>query len=86
MIDYMLGEQTVSERVETRAELARSESARSWATELAAALAPLAKTPLPTVPGDTPDPPRPSLIRRRSNQLPDRRSRDSRRRLRRGGS
>lgn len=57
VIDYMLGEQTVSERVATRAELARSEPARRWARELAAALAPLAKTPLPAVPGYTPDPP-----------------------------
>ncbi len=58
VIDYMLGEQTVSERAETRAELARSEPARRWATELAAALAPLAKTPLPTIPADPPEPPR----------------------------
>jgi hypothetical protein len=57
VIDYMLGEQTVSERAETRAELAKSEPARRWATELAAALAPLAKTPLPAIPGDGPDPP-----------------------------
>ena len=57
VIDYMLGEQTVSERAATRAELARSEPARRWATELAAALAPLAKTPLPAIPGDTPEPP-----------------------------
>jgi hypothetical protein len=51
IIDYMLGEQTVSERAETRAELGASTVARDWATELAAALAPLAKTPLPAIPG-----------------------------------
>jgi hypothetical protein len=59
IIDYMLGEQSVSERAETRAELGASIPARMWATELGAALAPLAKAPLPAIPGEpvTPAPP-----------------------------
>jgi hypothetical protein len=52
IIDYLLGEQSVSERAETRAELGASTAARSWAVQLAAALAPLAKTALPGIPGE----------------------------------
>jgi hypothetical protein len=50
IIDYVLGEQTASERAETRAELSASTVARGWAAELAAALTPLAKTALPAIP------------------------------------
>jgi hypothetical protein len=57
IIDYMLGEQSVSARAQTRSELIASELARSWATALAQALAPLAKSPLPAIPDTAPAPP-----------------------------
>jgi hypothetical protein len=50
IIDYMLGEQTVSARAQTRSELQSSEVARKWAAQLAEGLAPLAKSPLPSIP------------------------------------
>ncbi len=53
IIDYMLGEQTVSARAQTRSELESSDVARTWALQLAEGLAPLAKSPLPSIP----DPP-----------------------------
>jgi hypothetical protein len=50
IVDYMLGEQTVSARAQTRSELQSSDLARKWAAQLAAGLAPLAKSPLPSIP------------------------------------
>jgi hypothetical protein len=58
IIDYMLGEQTVSARAQTRSELESSDVGRKWAAQLADALAPLAKSPLPSIPGP-PAPPAP---------------------------
>jgi Anti-sigma-K factor rskA len=51
IIDYLLGEQSVSERAETRTELLHDPIARAWATRLADELTPIAKTPLPAIPG-----------------------------------
>ncbi|HEV3033285.1 MAG TPA: sigma-70 region 4 domain-containing protein [Solirubrobacteraceae bacterium] len=49
--DYLLGQQPgVAERLRTRAYLTSSESARAWAGELAAQLAPLAGASLPEIP------------------------------------
>jgi hypothetical protein len=49
--DYLLGQQPgVAERLRTRAYLTSSESARTWAGELAAQLAPLAGASLPEIP------------------------------------
>jgi hypothetical protein len=50
IIDYLLGEQSVSERGDMRTELLDDPIARGWATRLADELAPLAKTPLPAIP------------------------------------
>lgn len=53
--DYLLGQQaSVAERLATRSSLASSEPARAWASELSAALAPLASAPLPDVPASAP--------------------------------
>jgi hypothetical protein len=57
IIDYMLGEQTVSARAQTRSELESSDVARKWATQLAQGLAPLAKSPLPSIPDAPAQPP-----------------------------
>jgi hypothetical protein len=59
IIDYMLGEQTVSARAQTRLELESSDVARKWARQLADGLTPLAKSPLPAIP-DPPAPPAPA--------------------------
>ena len=69
IIDYMLGEQTVSARAQTRSELQSSEIARSWAAQLAAALAPLAKSPLPSIPEAPPRPRRPTPVTQGSTPL-----------------
>jgi hypothetical protein len=50
IVDYLLGEQSVSERSETRGLLAGSPTERAWAARLAEALAPLAKEPVPAIP------------------------------------
>lgn len=55
--DYLVGEQSVSERARTRAELSGSEAERAWAAAVAAALSPLAKVPLPAIPDPDPTPP-----------------------------
>ncbi len=55
--DYLVGEQSVSERVRTRAHLAGSGSDRAWATAIALALAPLAKDALPVIPDPDAAPP-----------------------------
>lgn len=49
--DYLLGQQSVSEREETRGLLAESGDAREWAAGVADALRPLAGDALPDVPG-----------------------------------
>ncbi len=48
--DYLVGEQSVSDRARTRALLAGSQSDRAWAAEIALALAPLARDALPAIP------------------------------------
>ena len=54
IIDFVLGEQTVSERSDTRALLEDNGVARAWATQLVDGLAPLAKGELPAIPRDAP--------------------------------
>jgi hypothetical protein len=58
--DYMLRQQPVAERLRTRAFFASSEPARSWAQELAAALAPIADAGLPDIPAAAPVPGQPA--------------------------
>jgi hypothetical protein len=53
VIDYLLGEQTVSEREQTRSILQSDPLARAWAVRLVDGLSPLAKRELPAIP----DPP-----------------------------
>jgi hypothetical protein len=48
--DYLLGQQSVSGRESTRRLLSDSPEARSWAAELAGALATVARSPLPEIP------------------------------------
>jgi hypothetical protein len=48
--DYLLGQQSLSERAQMRAELGGSAEARRYANDLARALAPLATDPLPAIP------------------------------------
>jgi hypothetical protein len=50
IIDYLLGEQSVSERSRTRLELASSPVESNWAAQLSAALAPVSREPLPAIP------------------------------------
>jgi hypothetical protein len=52
IVDYLLGEQSVSQRARTRAELIGSAAQREYATALARALEPIAGNALPAVPGD----------------------------------
>jgi hypothetical protein len=54
--DYLVGEQSVSERALTRSQLAGSEPERAWAAGIALALAPLAEAALPAIPDPDPDP------------------------------
>ena len=49
--DYLLGQQTVSQRESTRVMLADSPAARDWARDVARSLRPLAGDGLPEVPG-----------------------------------
>lgn len=51
IIDYLLGEQSVSERELTRSELISLEVSRAWATRLSATFALFAHEPLPAIPG-----------------------------------
>jgi hypothetical protein len=53
-VDYLLGEQTVSERAATRDEMVASPFVRAWALRLAAELAPVSRTPLPAIPDEPP--------------------------------
>jgi hypothetical protein len=53
--DYLLGQQSASERAATRDHLAGSASARAWARVVADALRPLAAGPLPEIPEEGPE-------------------------------
>jgi hypothetical protein len=53
--DYLLGQQSASERAATRDHLAGSASARAWARVVADALRPLAAGPLPEIPDEAPE-------------------------------
>jgi hypothetical protein len=53
--DYLLGQQSASERAATRDHLAGSASARAWARVVADALRPLAGGPLPEIPDEAPE-------------------------------
>jgi hypothetical protein len=57
IIDFLLGEQTVSERAVTRSLLEDDTVARAWAHQLVDGLAPLAKGKLPAIPEDEPEQP-----------------------------
>ncbi len=60
VVDYLLGQQSVSARESTRSLLSSSEPARSWALAVAAELAGIGRSALPEVPaGDTPPQRRP---------------------------
>jgi hypothetical protein len=48
--DYLLGQQSVAERLATRTFLNGSEPGRAWAQAISAELAPLASDPLPDIP------------------------------------
>jgi hypothetical protein len=50
VVDYLLGEQTVSEREQTRATLESDSVAREWAAQVVEGLSPLAKGKLPAIP------------------------------------
>jgi hypothetical protein len=52
--DYLLGQQSHSERVRTCYALAASNVDRDWARRLARGIAPLSKVPLPVIPGAGP--------------------------------
>jgi hypothetical protein len=56
IIDYLFGEQSVSERELTRSELTSLDASRAWAKRLATNLSALAKDPLPSIPGPDPAP------------------------------
>lgn len=51
VVDYLLGQQTVSGREATRALLTGDEAARRWAKALSSELSGVARSPLPDVPG-----------------------------------
>jgi hypothetical protein len=53
--DYLLGQQSASERAATRDHLAGSASARAWARVVADALRPLAAGSLPEIPDEAPE-------------------------------
>lgn len=57
--DYLLGEQPLSERAQTRSELGKSDEARRFASALSRELMPLARDPLPAIP----EPPRRTAMR-----------------------
>jgi hypothetical protein len=50
--DYLLGQQSASERESTRSLLSSSPAARTWARSVSDELADVARSPLPGVPGD----------------------------------
>ncbi|MDQ6751815.1 MAG: anti-sigma factor [Actinomycetota bacterium] len=51
--DYLLGQQSTSEREATEQYLASSDEARAWGRDVAGALRPIAVKPLPAIPGET---------------------------------
>jgi hypothetical protein len=53
--DYLLGQQSVSQRSATRDHLAGSAAARAWARVVADSLRPLAAEPLPEIPEEGPE-------------------------------
>ena len=53
--DYLLGQQSVSQREATRAHLGRSASARAWARAVSGELKPLGGDDLPDIPDEDPD-------------------------------
>src|SRR4051794_263763 len=53
--DYLLGQQSVSQREATRAHLARSAAARAWARAVSGELRPLGGDALPEIPDEDPD-------------------------------
>lgn len=53
--DYLLGQQSVSQRAATRDHLAGSASARAWARVVADSLRPMAAEPLPEIPEEGPE-------------------------------
>jgi hypothetical protein len=55
IIDYLFGEQSVSERELTRSELLSLDASREWARRLSAGLATIAREPLPSIPGPEDD-------------------------------
>jgi hypothetical protein len=54
LADYLLGQQPDADAESTRGLLAESAPARAWASDVAARLADVAKTPLPEIPADEP--------------------------------
>jgi hypothetical protein len=54
LADYLLGQQPDAAAESTRGLLAESAPARAWASDVAARLADVAKTPLPEIPADEP--------------------------------
>jgi sigma-70-like protein/anti-sigma-K factor RskA len=54
LADYLLGQQPDADAESTRGLLAESAPARAWASDVAARLADVAKTPLPELPADEP--------------------------------
>jgi hypothetical protein len=50
LADYLLGQQSVSERQSSRSLLSESPAARAWAQQVAAELEPIARHPLPAIP------------------------------------
>jgi Anti-sigma-K factor rskA/Sigma-70, region 4 len=66
IIDFVLGEQTVSERSNTRALLEHDSVARAWAIQLVDGLAPLERGQLPEIPRDAPKQPETPQAERRT--------------------
>ncbi len=56
VLDYLLGEESVSARVRVRGQLRESGAMREWALALEEKLAPLAVEPLPAIPEPAPEP------------------------------
>src|SRR4029077_16309754 len=54
-VDYLLGQQTASERAETRELLEGSATERAWAGNMAAPLRPMPADDLPEIPADPPE-------------------------------
>jgi hypothetical protein len=74
VIDYVLSEQTVTERERTRSMLEEDPVARDWASLLADGLSPLAKGKLPAIPGaepEEPDVPDPAAVHEPPADVPE---------------